>query len=121
MTLHTHSGDAIFSVPIPVNEPIKGYGPGSSEKKSIKAKVDAMAKECIDIPLIVGGKEIFTGKTQDVVMPHDHRHVLADYHKAGEKEIQMAIADASLSTRIRFQPLGFSRHVADEYAVMDNC
>ncbi len=90
MTLRTHTGDAIFTVPTPTNEPVKGYGPGSAEKQSIKKRVDAMAAECIDIPLIIGGKEILTGKTQDVVMPHDHGHVLAKLHLGGEKELKLA-------------------------------
>jgi len=90
MTLHTHSGDAIFTVPTPYNEPIKAYGPGSPEKLSLKTRLDAMAKECIDIPLIIGGKEIRTGKTEDVVMPHDHGHILAKLHLGGEKELRQA-------------------------------
>ena len=69
-------------VPAPVNEPIKSYAPGSAEKKALKDRLKQMAKERVDIPLIIGGREIRTGDTAQSVMPHDHGHVLADWHKA---------------------------------------
>ena len=81
----------IRRVPAPVNEPIKGYAPGSSEKKALKERLKEMAKERVEIPLIIGGKEIRTGETAQSVMPHDHRHVLADWHKASPKHVTQAI------------------------------
>jgi len=78
-------------VPAPVNEPIKGYTPGSAEKKALKERLKEMAKERVEIPLIIGGKEIRTGETAQSVMPHDHRHVLADWHKASPKHVTQAI------------------------------
>ncbi len=86
--------NGIVSIPAPVNEPIKSFAPGSPEKASLKAKVREMLAEEIEIPLIIGGKEVRTGNTAKAVCPHDHHHVLGTYHKAGEKEVQMAI-DAS--------------------------
>jgi len=83
-----------FSIPTPVNEPIKDYAPGSPEKASLEAKLGEMSSEVIDIPLIIGGEEVRTGNTATCVMPHDHGHVLANFHQAGEKEVNMAI-DAS--------------------------
>ena len=83
--------NAIFSFPKPINEPVKAYAPGSSEKSSLKKTLTQLSSEEWDIPLVIGGKEIRTGNTGKVVMPHDHHHVLATYHKAGEKEVQMAI------------------------------
>ena len=84
----------IRRVPAPVNEPIKGYAPGSPEKKALKERLKQMAKERIEIPLIINGKEIRTGETAQSVMPHDHRHVLADWHKASGKHVEQAIAAA---------------------------
>jgi len=81
-------------VPQPHNEPVYEYAPGSPEKASLKKRLAQMAEEVVDIPLIIGGEEIRTGKTGKVVMPHDHGHVLATYHKAGPEEIQRAV-DAS--------------------------
>ena len=83
--------NAIFRFPKPINEPVKAYAPGSSEKAILKESVGADKFRGWDIPLVIGGKEIRTGNTGKVVMPHDHHHVLATYHKAGEKEVQMAI------------------------------
>jgi 1-pyrroline-5-carboxylate dehydrogenase len=51
-----------------------------------------MAGEKIEIPVVIGGKSVRTGKTSPAVMPHDHKHVLADYHMAGPGEVQAAIA-----------------------------
>ncbi len=86
--------NAIFKVPMPVNEPVHDYEPGSPERASLKAALADIAARKIEIPLIIGGKEIRTGKLGKVVMPHDHGHVLAEYHQAGEEEIQLAIETA---------------------------
>jgi 1-pyrroline-5-carboxylate dehydrogenase len=77
--------------PLPVNEPVYEYGPGSPERAVLKETLEMMASEVIDIPIIVGGEDILTGDTEDVVMPHDHGHVLARYHKAKPEHIQAAI------------------------------
>ena len=84
----------IRRVPTPVNEPVKTYAPGSPEKKSLKDRLKRMAKERVEIPLIIGGQEIRSGETGQSVMPHDHRHVLADWHKASPKHVEQAIAAA---------------------------
>src|SRR5258706_11303925 len=68
-------------VPQPVNEPNKSYAPGSPEKAALKARLKSMAAEKIDIPLIIGGKEIRTGRLERSVMPHDHGHGLAEDHQ----------------------------------------
>ena len=81
-------------VPPPVNEPIRSYAPGSAERASLKSRLDQMAGEKIDIPLFIGGKEVKTGTCGQAVMPHDHAHVLADYHKATEQHVQQAIEAA---------------------------
>jgi len=80
-----------FTIPIPVNEPIKDYDPGSPEKASLQAKADELSSQIIDIPLVIGGEEIRTGNTAQCIMPHDHEHVLANFHQASEKEVEMAI------------------------------
>ena len=82
-------------VPPPLNEPNLTYAPGSAERAELKAKLKAMAGQKIDIPLVIGGKEIRTGNTAHAVMPHRHSHVLADWHKAGRKEVEQAIAAAT--------------------------
>src|SRR5689334_22010181 len=79
-------------VPPPVNEPVKSYAPGSPEKQALKARLASMASERVDIPIIIGGREIRTGDLAQSVMPHDHRHVLADYHRATSQHVEQAIA-----------------------------
>ena len=77
----------VLYVPKPQNEPVLAYGPGSPEKKALKAELKRMLSEKIEIPLVIGGKEVRTGNTAEAVCPHDHRHVLAVYHQAGQKEV----------------------------------
>ncbi len=83
--------NAFFRVPHPHNEPVRNYAPGSPETMSIQSRLDKMASEVVDIPIIIGGKEIRTGKTKPCVMPHDHQHVLGHYHQAGAAEIDAAV------------------------------
>ena len=79
------------NMPTPINEPIKSYAPGSPERAELKARLDSMASERIDIPVIIGGKEIRTGRKEQAVMPFDHKHVLADWHVATAADVQAAI------------------------------
>jgi 1-pyrroline-5-carboxylate dehydrogenase len=87
--------NAIFNIALPDNEEVKTYAPGSPERELLKAKLAEMESQLVDIPLIIGGKEIRTGNTGNIVLPHNHRKVIGKYHKAGEKEVQMAI-DAAM-------------------------
>lgn len=90
--------NAIFLFDVPANEPILDYAPGSKEREEIKAELKRISNEQIEIPLIIGGKEIRTGKMGKVVMPHNHSKVLATYHQATEKEVKMAI-DAAMKAK----------------------
>src|SRR5687767_926807 len=89
----------IHRVPTPVNDVNKTYLPGSPERAELKARLAQMAAERIEIPLVIGGKEIRTGRIERAVMPHDHRHVLAEWHVAGPAEIQQAVAAAADARR----------------------
>ena len=82
-------------VPPPVNDAVRGYAPGSAERAALKARLASMAGERVDIPLIIGGKEIRTGDLAQSVMPHDHRHVLADWHRASTEHVQQAVDAAN--------------------------
>jgi 1-pyrroline-5-carboxylate dehydrogenase len=98
--------NAIFTFDSPQNEPILQYGPGSKERDSIQAELKRLSSETIEIPLIIGGKEVRTGTTGNVVMPHDHSHVLATYHQAGEKEIGLAI-EAALKAKSMWENISW--------------
>jgi len=82
--------NAIFQVPAPANEPVRSYAPGSPERASIKRRLDEMLGEEVEIPLVIGGREVRTGDTAKAVCPHDHGHVLATYHQAGAAEVAAA-------------------------------
>jgi 1-pyrroline-5-carboxylate dehydrogenase len=90
--------NAYFKVPFPVNEPVLSYAPGTPEKEALKKKLKELQSKEIEIPLIIGGKEIKTGKTVEIKTPHDHSKKLGFYHKAGAKEVNMAI-EAALEAR----------------------
>jgi len=90
--------NAVFDFALPKNEPVLDYAPGSPERIAIKKELAHQASTQIEIPLIIGGKEVRTGKIGKVVMPHNHSHVLATYHMATEKEVAMAI-EAALKAR----------------------
>jgi 1-pyrroline-5-carboxylate dehydrogenase len=95
------ASNAVFNghrrVPPPANEPIKSYAPGSVERSSLKARLHAMATDRVDIPLVIGGRSVRTGDTADVVMPHDHAHVLGTYHKGGSEHVRQAIEAARVA------------------------
>jgi 1-pyrroline-5-carboxylate dehydrogenase len=86
--------NAIYNFREPKNEPVLTYKPGSPERILIEKELSFQKNQVIDIPLIIGGKEVRTGKTGRVVMPTDHNHVLATYHMATEKEVSLAIESA---------------------------
>ena len=89
----------VRQVPPPVNEPVRSYAPGSPEKKELKARLVAMASERIEVPLVVGGREVRSGDRAQAVMPHDHCHVLADWHKARREDVLAAIDAAAAARR----------------------
>ncbi len=90
--------NAKFNLILPSNEPIKTYAPNTPERKDIKVKLKELRNQQIEIPLIIGGKEVKTGNLGKCILPHNHGTVVGTYHKAGEKEVQMAI-EASLKAR----------------------
>lgn len=83
--------NAKFNLSEPTNEQILSYKPGSPEKEELKRKLKEFSDSTIEIPLIIGGKEVKTGNTGKCIMPHEHGHILAIYHKAGIKEVAMAV------------------------------
>ena len=92
------SFSGVRKVPAPQNDPNLTYAPGTCERAELKSMLERMSAERIDIPIIVGGKEIRSGRTAQAVMPHKHAHVLADWHKASSDHVRAAI-DASNAAR----------------------
>ncbi len=85
----------IQAVPRPANEPVRGYEPGSPERAALEAELARQSGEVVEIPAVVGGKEIRTGKLAEVRCPHDHQRVLARYHEATPELVGQAVAAAA--------------------------
>ena len=90
--------NAIFNFEDPKNEVVQNYEPRSNERIQLTKELERQSKQTVEIPLIIGGKEIRTGKIENVVMPHDRKQIIATYHTATEKEVKLAI-HASLKAR----------------------
>lgn len=74
-----------------INEPVKSYAPGSTERASLRRELDVRMSERIELPMMIGGRDITTGVLETAVCPHDHQHVLADAHLASHREVALAI------------------------------
>ena len=103
--------NAIYNFREPKNEPVLSYKPCSEERILLEEELEKQKNQIIDIPLIIGGKEMGTGKTGKLVMPSDHHHVLATYHMATEKEVSLAI-DAALDAKCEWMTLSWMERAA---------
>ena len=103
--------DAIVSAPPAINEPILGYAPGSPERTRLKAALAAVESEVVEVPCVVGGERVRTGKIREVVMPHRHKHVIARFHAATEEVAERAIL-AALDARREWSALPWEARAA---------
>ena len=87
-----------FSFPLPQNEPVLNYAPGSKERKILEATLKKLKSEEADIPMYIGEKEVRTNKKIALHPPHEIKHVLGYFHLGNEKHVQQAI-DAALAAR----------------------
>src|ERR1041384_2406658 len=85
--------------PLPTNEPVRSYAPGTPERAELKQVLEDLSGRVRGLPLVIAGKEVRTGRTVDVVMPHCHRHVLARVHQARPEDVRAAVAAALLAQR----------------------
>ncbi|HWH54847.1 MAG TPA: L-glutamate gamma-semialdehyde dehydrogenase [Gaiellaceae bacterium] len=92
------TGAAISLPPKPTNEPVKDYAPGSPEREQLQRRIAELERDRIEIPLVIGGKDVKTGETFEAVMPHRKKHVLAEVQSGGPDEVQKAI-DAAREAR----------------------
>jgi 1-pyrroline-5-carboxylate dehydrogenase len=103
--------NAIPSIDPPANEPVNEYRPGSDERRRIKDELQRLRDTPIEIPLIIGGRQVTTGKLGHCIIPHDHRHQLAVFHQAGEREVAAAI-DASRSAAATWAAMAWEDRLA---------
>ena len=100
-----------FRVPVPQNEPVRTYGPGSPEKTALKRRLAALAAEPVEVPVVAGAKELRTGRTEPIVAPHDRRLKLGAFHQAGAAEVSAAI-DAAEAARPAWASMPFEDRAA---------
>ncbi|MFO1077588.1 MAG: L-glutamate gamma-semialdehyde dehydrogenase [Planctomycetota bacterium] len=103
--------NASFEVPVPKNEPVRQYEPGSAAKRSLKAELDRMAGEVVEMPMVIGGEEVKSGNVAKAVMPHDHRHVLGTFHQ-GDAGSVAAAAKAAKAAEKDWQAMPWEHRAA---------
>ncbi|HUQ07892.1 MAG TPA: L-glutamate gamma-semialdehyde dehydrogenase [Kofleriaceae bacterium] len=91
--------DAVVAIPHPVNEPVLSFAKGSAERARLEAELARMAGECPEIPIVIGGQRITSGRLVPVVMPHAHSHVVARFHAADAGHVEQAIKAATDAKR----------------------
>ena len=96
--------NGFFQIPFPVNEPVKDYAPGSSERLALKAALSSARSRHEDIPMYIGGKEVRTGNTKDIFPPHDIAHKIGSYHQGGKEHVQQAI-DSALAAKADWEAM----------------
>ena len=101
----------VFNVPIAKNEAVKSYKKGSSEREELLATYKEMYNSSIEIPLYIGGKEIFTDNKKDISPPHDHKHKIGKFNLAEKSQIEMAIENA-LAAKENWSNLPWNHRVA---------
>jgi 1-pyrroline-5-carboxylate dehydrogenase len=87
--------NGIFNVPQPANEPVLSYAPAKPERTELKAKLKEFLSQRVEVPMIIGGQEVTSGTTVNMVCPHDHQHVLGQYHQANAQHVEKAIDAAN--------------------------
>ncbi len=101
----------IYNVPVPVNEPVKQYAPGSAERNELKKMLAELRAKELDIPMYIGGKEVRSGQKSRLAPPHDHKHTLGHFHKSGKEHIQQAI-DAALAAKEKWAALSWEHRAS---------
>lgn len=100
-----------FNVPVPVNEPVLNYAPGSAERLQLEQALKNARSEKADIPMYIGGKEIRTDQQISIHPPHDHKHLLGHYHQGNKKHVEQAIS-AALSAKEDWEKLSWEHRAA---------
>ncbi|MFM1877260.1 MAG: hypothetical protein RLZZ241_126 [Bacteroidota bacterium] len=104
-------GNGFFKVPEAINEPVKGYAPGSAERAAVLNQYETYYSGKADIAMTIGGKAVRTGTTRSMSPPHEHSHVVGHYHLASQKEIELAI-ETALEARKKWANLAWEQRAA---------
>ncbi len=101
----------LYKIPTPVNEPVLSYSPGSRERAQLKATLNHLRAQQVDVPMYIGGKEIRTDKTVAMHPPHDHQHILGHYHEGSTEHVNMAI-EAALAAKDKWSALSWEHRAS---------
>ena len=101
----------VYKLPQITNEPVKTYAPGSPERAALKTRIEELKNTVVDLPMIIGGQEVRTGKLNDIRPPHDHAHLLGHYHQGDGTHVQMAI-DAALKAKPAWEKMSWESRAA---------
>ena len=93
--------NAFYNVPVPVNEPVKSYAPGTPERAELKKALTEYRNKQVDIPMYIGGEEVRTGNKIEINPPHDHQHVLGHFHEGDASHVEQALK-AALDARVKW-------------------
>jgi len=103
--------NGFYNVPIAVNEPVKGYAPGSPERTELLAEYKRMYNTTIDVPMYIGNKQVFTNDKRNLTPPHEHKHVIGTSNYGGEKEVRDAI-DAAMKARAKWANMSWEHRAS---------
>ncbi len=100
-----------FNVPVPVNERVRNYAPGTHERATLKEEIVKLRSQVMDIPMVIGGEEIRTDNRIPIHPPHERKHLLGHYHKGDASHVQMAI-EAAMAAKEKWENLGWEHRAA---------
>lgn len=100
-----------FNVPIPINEPVKSYSPGSGEKKELKEALKELRGQVLDIPMFIGGEEVRSNDLRPISPPHDHQHIIANYHQGDKSHVERAI-NAAMAAKPAWEALAWEQRAS---------
>src|SRR5690606_12510043 len=100
-----------FNVPAPVNEPVRSYAPGSSERKELQTMLAELRSKQLDVPMYIGSEEVRTGTTHPITPPHDHQHILGHFHEGDASHVEQAI-NAAMGAKYAWETLAWEQRAA---------
>lgn len=100
-----------YQVPVPKNEPVLSYAPGTRERQLLKKAIEEAKATVMDVPMYIGGEEVRTGNTRALNPPHDHQHVLGHYHAGDKLHVEQAI-NAALGAKELWANLGWEHRAS---------
>lgn len=100
-----------YTIPAPVNEPVKSYAPGSPERAELQAALAHARSQVLEVPMVIGGEQVTTGSRKPLSPPHDHKHILGYFHEGDESHVRQAIT-AALSAKRDWEELSWEQRAS---------